>query len=62
MEHRPSILAHNYEHKVFSLINHRLTIQEAHSALWAWPFSKIFPVMAFSGPPCCEKQLSNDNI
>ena len=33
MDHRPSILDHNYEHKVFSLINHRLTIQEAHSAL-----------------------------
>ena len=32
MEHKPSILAHPYEHKVFSLINHRLTIQEAHSA------------------------------
>ena len=30
---RPSILAHNYEHKVFNLINHRVTIQEAHSAV-----------------------------
>ena len=40
MEHRPSILAPNYEHKVFSLINHRLTIQEAHSALdMAYRFS-----------------------
>ena len=31
-------------------------------ALWAWPLSKIFPVMAFSGPICYEKQVSNDNI
>ena len=30
--------------------------------LWAWPLSKIFPVMAFSGPICYEKQVLNDNI
>ena len=41
MEARPSILAHNYERKVFNLIDHRVTIQEAHSAMESQDRKKI---------------------
>ena len=55
MEHRPSILAHNYEHKVFSLINHRLTIQEAHSALTAHIFGEFSHLIAH----CQKSELAH---